>query len=33
VGGLGARADIGQTVADNFGTTIVTGASFLREIA
>jgi phosphopentomutase len=42
--GLGARAgvnlgvraslaDIGQTVAENFGTAIVTGASFLREIA
>jgi phosphopentomutase len=33
---LGTRAslsDIGQTVAENFGTSIVTGKSFLREIA
>jgi phosphopentomutase len=33
---LGTRAslsDIGQTVAANFGTSIVTGESFLREIA
>jgi phosphopentomutase len=32
---LGMRAslsDIGQTVAENFGTSIVTGVSFLREI-
>ena len=33
---LGTRAtlsDIGQTVAENFGTKIVEGASFLSEIA
>ena len=33
---LGTRAslsDIGQTVAENFGTSIATGTSFLREIA
>jgi phosphopentomutase len=33
---LGVRAslaDIGQTVAENFGTSIVTGASFLSQIA
>ena len=33
---LGVRStlsDIGQTVAENFGTTIVTGESFLSEIA
>jgi phosphopentomutase len=29
----GSLSDIGQTVAENFGTSIVTGASFLREIA
>jgi phosphopentomutase len=33
LGVRGSLSDIGQTVADNFGTTIVTGASFLREIA
>ena len=33
LGVRGSLSDIGQTVAENFGTTIVTGASFLREIA
>jgi len=33
LGVRGSLADIGQTVAENFGTRIVTGASFLREIA
>ena len=33
LGVRGSLADIGQTVAENFGTSIVTGASFLREIA
>jgi phosphopentomutase len=33
LGVRGSLSDIGQTVAENFGTAIVTGASFLREIA
>jgi phosphopentomutase len=33
LGVRGSLSDIGQTVAENFGTDIVTGASFLREIA
>jgi phosphopentomutase len=33
LGVRGSLADIGQTVAENFGTSISTGASFLREIA
>lgn len=33
LGVRGSLADIGQTVAENFGTSIMTGASFLREIA
>jgi phosphopentomutase len=33
LGVRGSLSDIGQTVAENFGTGIVTGASFLREIA
>ena len=33
LGVRGSLADIGQTVAENFGTSIVTGTSFLREIA
>lgn len=33
LGVRGSLADIGQTVAENFGTSIVTGASFLPEIA
>ena len=33
LGVRGSLADIGQTVAENFGTSIVTGASFLGEIA
>ena len=33
LGVRGSLSDIGQTVAENFGTSIVTGASFLREIA
>ena len=32
LGVRGSLADIGQTVAENFGTSIVTGKSFLREI-
>ena len=33
LGVRGSLADIGQTVAENFGTSIVTGASFLPAIA
>jgi phosphopentomutase len=33
LGVRGSLADIGQTVAENFGTSIMTGASFLGEIA
>jgi len=33
LGVRGSLSDIGQTVAENFGTSIVTGTSFLREIA
>jgi len=33
LGVRGSLSDIGQTVAENFGTRIVTGTSFLREIA
>ncbi len=33
LGVRGSLADIGQTVAENFGTSIGTGVSFLREIA
>src|SRR5665213_2508743 len=33
LGVRGSLADIGQTVAENFGTSIVTGDSFLRDIA
>jgi phosphopentomutase len=33
LGVRGSLSDIGQTVAENFGTRIVTGASFLQEIA
>ena len=33
LGVRGSLSDVGQTVAENFGTSIVTGASFLREIA
>ena len=32
LGVRGSLADIGQTVAENFGTSIVTGASFLAEV-
>ncbi len=32
LGVRGSLADIGQTVAENFGTSIVTGASFLPQI-
>ena len=33
LGVRGSLADIGQTVAENFSTSIVTGTSFLRDIA
>ena len=33
LGTRGSLSDIGQTVAENFGTSIVTGDSFLRAIA
>ncbi len=33
LGTRGSLSDIGQTVAENFGTSIVTGESFLKQIA
>ena len=32
LGVRGSLSDIGQTVAENFGTSIVTGTSFLEEL-
>ena len=32
LGTRGSLSDLGQTVAENFGTNIVTGASFLTQI-
>jgi phosphopentomutase len=32
LGVRGSLSDIGQTVAENFGTTIVTGTSFLKDL-
>jgi phosphopentomutase len=32
LGVRGSLSDVGQTVAENFGTSIVTGASFLRDL-